>query len=426
MAVARTNPDDSGAVVGGFKLLEMVGRGGMGAVYRAKSPSGDTVAVKILASNLVENEVQRKRFYQEAQMAMRLDHPNIVRAIEVGEDRGKHFFAMEFIDGESIGLRLKRTTRMSEQEAVDVMSYVAKALQLAHSEGIIHRDIKPDNIMLTGRGDVKVADLGLGKQLDNDMNLTKTGRGLGTPHYMAPEQFRDAKHADARCDVYSMAATLYTMVTGEVPFKGTGPLDAFIKKSRNEYIAPDELAPDLSPNVTQAIKLGMDPDPDRRPQSAAAFAEMLGSNRSGKARNNTAPPANAADSDPFWYLIYQDTTGESKKVKGVRAIIEKQLKERKIPLTAEASLSKKGPFIPLTQLREFQAIVDSLSVVNDNGANNKVRTAVDDVKQSRAEPKIPAIPVVKANTDKNKLILIGAAIVITILVALVFVLLIKK
>src|SRR6202022_1943561 len=119
----------------------------------------------------------------------------------------------------------------------------AQGLDQAHKQGLIHRDIKPDNIMVASDGQVKLADLGLVKEVDGDVNLTRTGRGLGTPHFMAPEQFRNAKNADVRCDIYSLGATLYQLVTGELPFRSLAPLDAWMKKVNNELTPPRVLVP---------------------------------------------------------------------------------------------------------------------------------------------------------------------------------------
>lgn len=354
---AKADADLSGTRVGTYDLLQLVGRGGMGTVYKARAPDGSIVAVKLLASELTKNEIQRRRFYQEAETAMRLDHPNIVRAVEVNESDGQHYFVMEFVDGTNVGSKL-RDGKIPEDEAIAIISQIASALHLAHEKGLIHRDVKPDNILVSRTGDVRLADMGLVKQVDNDMNLTKTGRGLGTPHFMAPEQFKDAKHADARCDIYSLGATLYHMVTGELPFRGTGPLDTFMKKSKNEYTPPEKISPNLRPSTVKTIKLAMDPEPNRRPPTALSFAEML-QPRSGRDNGDSgrlSGPIHDAADDPFYYLVYVDTDGERKKVKGTAAVIEKQVREGRIPINAEASLSKKGPFVPLTQIDVFRPL----------------------------------------------------------------------
>ena len=141
---------------------------------------------------------------------------------------------MEFVEGESLGQKLERDGRMPEAEAIRIIAQVAQGLHRAHKQGLVHRDVKPDNILVTPDGMAKLADLGLVKETETDLNLTKTGRGLGTPHFMAPEQFRNAKNADIRCDIYSLGATLYMMVTGELPFRSNGPLDAWMKKIQND------------------------------------------------------------------------------------------------------------------------------------------------------------------------------------------------
>src|SRR5262249_47484228 len=141
-----------------------------------------------------------------------------------------------------------------EAEALRLIIQVCQGLHQAHKQGMIHRDVKPDNILVTKDGKVKLTDLGLIKDADSDLNLTKSGRGLGTPHFMAPEQFRDAKHVDARSDVYSVGATLYQMVTGEVPFKKCGALDALVRKTKNDLSPARKLVPSLSERTNAAIQ----------------------------------------------------------------------------------------------------------------------------------------------------------------------------
>src|SRR5262249_24374485 len=159
---------------------------------------------------------------------------------------------------------------------------------------------KPDNILLTQDGTAKLTDLGLVKDaMSEDFNLTRTGRGLGTPHFMAPEQFRDAKGADVRCDIYSLGATLYMMVTGRLVFEGCSALDCFMKKMRNELPAPREVVPELSDRVDWAIRRAMSPDADKRPTSCREFVEDLYGKSVRPAGASTSAPA--ADSD-LWYL----------------------------------------------------------------------------------------------------------------------------
>jgi hypothetical protein len=234
---------------------------------------------------------------------------------------------------------------------------------------LIHRDVKPDNIMITKDGVAKLTDLGLVKEVDGDQNLTRTGRGLGTPHYMAPEQFRNAKHADIRCDIYSLGATLYAMVTGVVPFGKVGPLDCWMKKIRNDFDEPRVLNQNLSERIDWAIRRAMSGDPDKRPNNCREFVEDLhgqtirppsGAEQQAAAGGGAAPGAGgsgaAAD---VWYLVYKDETGESHTVKGTTEGIRRALKEQLLgdATNIRACRTKTGPFTPLTTYPEFRDIV---------------------------------------------------------------------
>src|SRR5438105_20842 len=262
--------------VGNYDLVEKIAEGGMGVVYKGRHrQTGQIVAVKIVPPHMTSNAIFIKRFEQEYHAAKALDHPNVVKALEFGRDAGTPYLVMEFVEGESLGQKLERSHHLSEAEAIKVIGQVAQGLHKAHKLGLIHRDVKPDNILLTPGGQVKLVDLGLVKEVDADLNLTRTNRGLGTPHFMAPEQFRNAKNADVRCDIYSMAATMYMMVTGELPFKACGPLDAWMKKINNEITAPSKLMPGLSERVDWAIRRSMSADPTQRPASCREFIEDL-------------------------------------------------------------------------------------------------------------------------------------------------------
>src|SRR5262249_3990871 len=243
MALNTSNPAMQ-MTIGNYELLEKVAEGGMGSVWRARHrETGQVVAIKIMPAHMASNATLLRRFEQEFRAASRLDHPNIVRALDYGDNGSTPYLVMEFVEGESLGQKIEREGRMPEAEAVRIIAQAAQGLHRAHKQGIIHRDVKPDNIMVTPEGQAKLADLGLVKEVDADLNLTKTGRGLGTPHFMAPEQFRSAKDADVRADIYSLGATLYMMVTGELPFRSNGPLEAWMKKMNNELTPPRQLVP---------------------------------------------------------------------------------------------------------------------------------------------------------------------------------------
>ena len=268
--------ESTGKSVAGYELLGQIGRGGMGTVHRARAPSGEIVALKLLDQRVTENARQLQRFQREARTACRLHHPNIVQAYDFGADGRQHYIAMEYVEGEDLAELLKRRGRLPESEALRIIGPIAQALHKAHARGLIHRDVKPGNILLGRDGSVKLTDMGLVKEIDTDANLTQTGSGLGTHQYMAPEQFKHAKNVDIRCDVYSLAATLYVMVTGKLPFEGANPVDSLIRKARNQTIAPKQRNPDLSNRISRAILAALDADRANRPKDMRAFLRSLG------------------------------------------------------------------------------------------------------------------------------------------------------
>jgi serine/threonine protein kinase len=264
------------AAVGRYDLLERIGKGGMGAVYRARArDSGAIVAVKILKADLSKNPKLFDRFIQEFRAAAKLDHPNIVRVLDLDRDGDDVFMAMEFVEGEGFGRHIMARGRLPESYAVRVITQVAQALDYAHRNRVVHRDVKPDNIMVRPDGFAKLADFGLAKDIDDDNDLTRTNRALGTPHFMAPEQYADAKNAGVGCDVYSLAATLYSAVTGAVPFADCASLIALARKVKGDIPSPRELVPELSASLDSAIGRAMSPDPKARPASCLEFARLL-------------------------------------------------------------------------------------------------------------------------------------------------------
>jgi serine/threonine protein kinase len=340
--------------IGNYDVIEKIAEGGMGTIYKGRNrDSGQIVALKVVPSTMAKNPVLLKRFEQEFRAAQLLDHPNIVRALEYDGSGSSPFLVMEFVDGESLGQRIERAGPIPEPEAIRIMAQVAQALHRAHKQGLIHRDIKPDNIMVTTDGQVKVADLGLVKEIEADLNLTRTGRGLGTPHFMAPEQFRNAKNADARCDIYSMGATLYMMVTGELPFKSCGPLEAWMKKIHNEITPPRKLNPQITERTDWAIRRAMHATPDERPATCREFIEDL----TGKSARK--PPEEAAASQDIWYLVYRDDQGQTHTVKGTTEGIRRSLREGLLgdASNIRASRAKAGPFELVRSYAEFRDLI---------------------------------------------------------------------
>ena len=339
-----------------YDLLEKIAEGGMGTVYRGRDQRTDQiVAIKVVPKHLLNNQVFLKRFEQEYNAARALEHPNVVRALDFGRDGETPFLVMEFVEGESLGARIERDGAVEEAEAVRIASCIAEGLHHAHKLGLIHRDVKPDNILLTPSGDVKLTDMGLVKELEADLNLTRTGRGLGTPHFMAPEQFRNAKKADVRCDVYSLAATLYQMVTGELPFKSLNPLDAWMKKINNDLPGPRRIKSDVSERVDWAIRRSMSADPNLRASSCRDFVDDL----TGAVARRLSSDEEVGQTTEWWHMVYTDEEGHVQNVKGSRMGIRRSLKENLLgdASNIRVSRNKEGPYVPLRQHVDFRDLL---------------------------------------------------------------------
>src|SRR5262249_24722813 len=215
------------------RLRGRLGGGGRGGVYLAFDGQDDRqVALKVLNDGLAANQGYVDRFYREAKSGALLNHPNIVRTLDVGQDRqtGKHYLVLEFVDGPSAHALLEGRGTLPVGDGVHIALDVARALEHAHSRNIVHRDIKPDNILLTASGLAKLGDLGLAKRLDEASPLTAARMGFGTTAYMPYEQAINAKYADGRSDIYALGATLYHLLTGRVPFPGDNHLEVVERK----------------------------------------------------------------------------------------------------------------------------------------------------------------------------------------------------
>ena len=231
----------------------------MAIVYKAKQLSLDrVVAVKILPRRFSENPDYVQRFYKEGKAAAKLNHNNIVAAYDVGEAGGYHYFVMEYVEGKTLYEDLSKGKIFSEQEAIDITTQVAKALAHAHARGLIHRDVKPKNIMINTAGTVKLADLGLARATDDvQMAKSEAGKAFGTPYYISPEQIRGEMDIDARSDIYSLGATFYHMVTGRVPFDASNPSEVMRKHLKEPLVPPDHINTSLSSGTSEVIEVMM-------------------------------------------------------------------------------------------------------------------------------------------------------------------------
>jgi serine/threonine-protein kinase len=271
----RSIRDNKAAVhqIPGYKILGKIGAGAMAFVYKAKQLSlNRTVAIKVLPKRFSENPEYVQRFYKEGQAAGKLNHPNIVQAIDVGEAGGYHYFVMEYVEGKTIADDIADGA-FEEKEAIEIIIQVAHALAHAHSHGLVHRDVKPKNIMVNQQGVVKLADMGLARETtDIEAAQSEAGKAYGTPYYIAPEQIRGKIDIDGRADIYGLGATFYHMVTGQVPFTGDDSSEIMKKHLREKLIPPDHINTSLTAGVSEVIEIMM---AKRRDDRYSTVEELL-------------------------------------------------------------------------------------------------------------------------------------------------------
>ncbi|MCH7719901.1 MAG: serine/threonine protein kinase [Planctomycetes bacterium] len=243
----------------GFQILGKLGQGAMATVFKAKQLSLDRmVAIKVLPKRLSDNQEFVDRFYREGRAAAQLNDPNIVQAIDVGEAGGYHYFVMEFIDGRTVYDMVSNGNPLEEKDAVDIIVQTARALDHSHARGFIHRDVKPKNIMITKDGAVKLADMGLAREVNDYKTASaEAGRAYGTPYYISPEQIRGEINIDFRADIYSLGATFCHMVTGRVPFEGETPSAVMHKHLKEPLTPPDHINTRLSAGIGEIIEVMM-------------------------------------------------------------------------------------------------------------------------------------------------------------------------
>ena len=253
-----------GTVIAGYRIEERIGRGGMGVVYRAEHLNLQRrAAVKIIAPDLAGSEGFRERFTREARIAAALQHPNIVTVYDAGEVDGLLYLAMQFIQGEDLAAILRKDRRLRPYRAIDVCRQVASALDAAHAMGLIHRDVKPANVLIEGRN-AFLTDFGLTKRLDGThAQLTRAGDVVGTIHYVAPEQIEGRK-VSARSDVYSLGCLLYHCLAGQVPFSLDTDVAVIYAHLSEDPPALSSLRPELPEGLDAVMAKALDKSPDRR------------------------------------------------------------------------------------------------------------------------------------------------------------------
>lgn len=367
-------------MLGEYHLLRQLGEGGMGAVFLGyQEKDNRQVAVKILSSDNAKHQPTLDRFTREAKSGKLLNHPNIVRNLDSGQDQttGLHYLVLEYIDGSSAQQLLERFGRLTVGDAVHIVLDIARALEHAHSRNIVHRDIKPGNILVAKSGLAKLADLGLAKRTDETSHLTHTRQGFGTPYYMPFEQAMNAKRADARSDIYALGATLYHLVSGEVPFPGVNALEIMDKKQAGDFApakshnagVPEELdrillkmlARDPQDRYQTASELIVDLERADLAAAVPSFIDPLDAYSDPLVRERLTAPAQATQLDlrdgipaDFWFVVYRDLQGSLCKAKMTGSLLRRRLRTGRLSKQTKVARTPKGPFVPAGEVAELQ------------------------------------------------------------------------
>jgi len=413
--------------VGDFKIEKKLGQGGMGTVFLATQVSLERkVALKTLSPEFAKKPDFVKRFIREARSMARLQHPNVVQVYAADSASGVNYAAIEYIDGRSMQGWMNELKQLNVGDALHVTLVCADALKHAHDQNMIHRDIKPDNILVTAKGVVKVADFGLAKAVDDDVSMTQSGTGLGTPLYMAPEQARNAKHVDKRTDIYALGSTLYYFLTGKLPFTGENTLELIIAKEKGTFTHARKHNQQIPERLDLMIDKMLMKDPNHRyadcaeiirdlgqlglanpalsfiesaggetaTVSAAVAAASVGSaSRLQPSRGPGGPPtaklppgaggrvssaedaarsaAKATTSSKTWFVQHKGPDGRAVITKMSTGEVMAGVKGDTLDIGAKAKEGPSGTFLPLAQYSEFASLASNRAAKVEADARSK-------------------------------------------------------
>ena len=276
MAVSASGPVPGEVFAGRYEIKSLLGQGGMGVVYRAVDRQlEEQVAVKLLHADLVRRDASMlERFKQEIRLARRITHPNVVRTHDLGEVDGTYFITMEYVEGTSLDELIRRRNRLPVGVTVTVGRQLLRALEAAHAQGVVHRDIKPQNMLVDAQGFLKVMDFGIARLADSGKGLTMDGAVVGTPDYMAPEQLM-GREVDGRTDIYSLAAVAYYALLGEPPFFGQTVEQVLTRQTTNQRPELLERRSDVGEDLARVLERGLHAEVEQRYPSAAEFLMAL-------------------------------------------------------------------------------------------------------------------------------------------------------
>ena len=263
-----------GSQIGEYNVDALLGEGGMGKVYTATGPDGGRVALKLVKDDYARDETFRRRFYREARIAQTVQHPNVVPVLDTGEHEGLPFMAQRFIEGLSLDDKLKRDGPLDVQTAVRVCTDVAAGLEALWGAGMVHRDVKPANILLDGSGRAYITDFGLAKDTQGSL-LTLPGQALGSMDYMAPEQIR-GEQVGAATDIYALGCVMYECMVGRPPFAEVQGMRILWAHLQDPPPDPRSVRADIPERFSQTLLVALEKDAAKRPQSAGEYARMLG------------------------------------------------------------------------------------------------------------------------------------------------------
>ena len=283
-AVQVPSPDELGRPeqIGPYSVIRELGEGGTGNVFEAAGDQDARFALKWLSVKASLNQSYVQRFQREANAAATLNHPNLVHVHETGEHEKRPYLVMDFIGGKTAKQVIDEEGKISVEKSLEIGTAVAAALQHVYKQSFIHRDIKPENILLTPNGQTKLTDLGLAKNFEEDIRVTESGTGVGTPYYMAPEQSMDAAHSDYRADIYSLGITMLHMMTGRLPYEGRNAMEVIRGHVQRPLPTGQELGHSLPEGVELLLHKMCAKKPDYRHQSYAELLEAMARVREGK------------------------------------------------------------------------------------------------------------------------------------------------